>query len=140
MARATMTGRQRIARAAIGVLAAGVACFLALGLAGAGHGWVEPVLFSWVLFVVYPLVLLRSGNGPRWLAADLAVVVLALVLDVSIYLRSAASAGGVTGPIGSFVPGIDMSMLPFLVMWLGLWFHWQFIAVRSLWRDLRAVA
>lgn len=101
----------------VGLLMAALAEFLALGVGGAGHGWIAPSAMSIVLFIVYPLVLVRlSSRSGKSIRGDLALGVFALAADVfflvdilrwetDYVLRVLGSGGSST--------------------WIALWLLWQ---------------
>lgn len=127
-----------LGQALIGLLLALTACFIGLMTAGAGHGWVAPLFYSFGLFAAYPIVLVRALHPDRkWLALDAMLVVAAVVVDILLVRDLIARADGPRWRERElFLPGIDKSMYPFFAVWLAIWFGCQVVAVRTLLRDL----
>jgi hypothetical protein len=125
--------------ALVGLLLALVACFIGLMTAGAGHGWVAPLFYSFGLFLIYPIVLIRALKPRRdWLMLDAAIVVFAVVVDILLVLDLIARADGPRWRERElFLPGIDKSIYPFFAIWLAIWFGWQVVAVRTLILDFK---
>lgn len=134
-----MDGNNLIAkRAIIGLALAFVALFIGFMAAGAGHGWGAPFFVSFALFLIYPVVLTRALAPARnRLLVDLGLVALAVVLNVFLVLDLIDRADGVRWRANeSIVPGIHQTIFPFFLVWLVIWFWWQFVAIRTVWRDL----
>ena len=120
----------RIRPILIGASCAAVAQFLALGLAGAGHGWVAPFFYSPLLFVAYPVVLARladQNRRARWI--EVALLAVAIAAD----LRLVANA---LGPEAVYINRMMADAPVFLVPWLCLWSAWQILTVWLLLRGL----
>ena len=113
----------------LGLILAAIAQFLAMLLAGAGHGWVSPLLFSVALWIFIPSTLLamrQVDNGSRNLMLGMAAVALAAdvwliirSMDESRYIRLYVDVNGALGLI-------------IILLWLGLWLFWQGLLVRAL--------
>lgn len=119
----------RTALVAAGLAIAAFASLLSFGMAGAGHGWVTPMLFSLALFPAYPVVLLRlTATGPKWRRADLVIVWLGGIADVLLLLATVQEG------TQYFWRVMEAGGL-FVMLWLLIWFGWQALAVRCLIRD-----
>ena len=138
-----MIGRDRSSSLAgpgtLGVVLAMVALFLAIFPAGAGHGWGAPFLFSIPLFIIYPMALIRSRTGHgTGIVPDIALVATAVVADIALcWSLIDYRTEWVRTPRESLVPGVDRSVFPIFLLWLLLWLFWQFVALRSLLRNVR---
>jgi hypothetical protein len=119
----------RIVLLGAGLLIAAFASMLALGMAGAGHGWVTPFFFSMGLFLAYPAVLLRlAAIGPKWFVVDLVIVGLAGIADLALFVATLREG------TEYFWRVVDaFAWAP--ILWLLLWFAWQPIALYCLSRD-----
>lgn len=109
-----------------------VAQFLALGLTGAGHGWVAPFFYSPLLFVAYPIVLARLIQPSRrmiWIE----IMLLAAAVAADTYL-----AANALGSEASYVNRVMAAAPAFLVLWLCLWSAWQPLLIWLLLRGLRS--
>ena len=114
---------------AVGLLLALIAHFLALLLAGAGHGWVAPFYLSFALWLLLPMTLALAwpiGRGSRRAVAP--ILLLALVADAILIGMSIGESASIShytdvnGSVGLLIIGL----------WLCLWIFWQAILVRSL--------
>ena len=104
---------------------------LALGLAGAGHGWGDPLLFTLPLVFLYPAALIRgfeSGRGRRWI--DMLLLLTGLALDLLLVGRSLGEESVYFLRIWQFEPAA-------VAIWMILWAGWQAVLVV---RVLRSVA
>jgi hypothetical protein len=115
---------------ALGLLPWFVAQFIALGIGGAGHGWIAPFYFTIPLFLLYPLVFIRAFSRVGTWKVDAAILVIAAVLDLLLlrnlffleyeyFLRMWNDARGV------------------VALWFGLWAAWQVLAITTLLRKRR---
>ena len=119
----------------LGLLPALAAQWIALGIGGAGHGWVGPVFFSMPLFLLYPLAFLRALPSPAGAQRADAILLAAaggldfLLLGDMILVEKAY----VLAAVGA-APGL-------VALWLALWAAWQVPAVAALLRnrDLQGV-
>ena len=108
---------------ALGLVVAALAQGMALFVAGAGHGWVTPFLYSPVLFLLYPIVLIRlyaPGKLP-WRPLDLLLPAVAIILDVWLVRETRAEG------LQYFRRAMAMPPLPHL--WIAAWLGWQGLAV-----------
>lgn len=115
----------------IGASCAAVGQFLALGVAGAGHGWVAPFFYSPLLFVAYPLVLARLADRnrrTRWI--EVALLTVAIAADWGL-------ASNALGPEAIYVTRVLAAAPIFLVSWLFLWSGWQILALWLLLHSFR---
>jgi len=117
--------------AGIGLAAA--AHFLALMLGGGGHAWTEPFLFSFALWVMFPLVLVRvrlvltGSEGLAWL--DSLVLCAGLLLEVLLVASTGGAESRMSGT-GTELFMRVLSMEPALVLlWILLWLSWQVAAL-----------
>ena len=123
----------------LGIVLALIAIFLAFFPAGAGHGWGAPFFISLPLIIIYPFVLIRNriGRGTG-IGPDVALVGLAIAADIALCWHAVDyRAERLRMPNESTVPGVDRSVFPIFLLWLLLWLHWQFVALRSLLRNVR---
>jgi hypothetical protein len=122
----------RIVLAITGLLIAAFALMLAFGMAGGGHGWVTPLLFSLALFVAYPAVLVRlTATGPRWVVVDLVIVGLGGLADIALFLAAIQEGTQYFWRVFN-----SFALIP--ILWLALWFAWQTLALLCLSRDRAA--
>ena len=120
----------------LGITLALIAIFLGFFPAGAGHGWGAPFFFSLPLVIIYPFALIRhrAGHGTG-IGPDIALIAIAIAADIALCWSSIDYATQrVKTPRESVVPGVDRSVFPVFLLWLVLWLHWQFVALRSLLR------
>lgn len=113
----------------VGTGCAAIAQFLALGLAGAGHGWVTPFFYSPLLFIAYPVILVRlteQRRRARWV--EVALLAIAIAID----LRLVANA---LGSEATYFSQVMTDAPVFLIPWLCLWSTWQILTVRLLLRS-----
>ena len=99
-----------------------VLAFLAIGLAGAGHGWTSQRI-SAVGLIAAPLAaaawLRREEMWSRWLAG--ALLILGMTLDVAIVITTQLE--------GWQYPVEAWRQVPLWVLaWLSLWVGWQALA------------
>lgn len=107
----------------IGVSCAAVAQVLSLGVAGAGHGWVAPFFYSPLLFLTYPVVLVRLADRERragWV--EVALVVVAIAADLCLVTDA-------LGPEAVYIDRVSADAPFFLISWLCLWSAWQILTV-----------
>lgn len=109
-----------------GLFPAMLAEYIALGLAGAGHGWVSPLFCGLILFLAWPatLAVLAIVRRRRRLACALlvgaglvadAVLALSTLLEGTQYLERVLAVGS-----------------PLPVLWILLWLGWQAAALLGL--------
>jgi hypothetical protein len=107
----------------IGLLIAASAQLLAFPIAGAGHGWMQPLFFSPALFVVYPILVVRL-SAPKelpWPGIEVLLVGAGIALDL--LLVRATEAEGMT-----YFRGV-LASPPLPHLWLLLWLLWQALAL-----------
>jgi hypothetical protein len=105
---------------------------IGLGLAGGGHGWGGPFVFSIPLIILYPLAFIGAFCSKAYLTS-LPVVILAAAVILDCLL------------IGSFVSELQyitkIWRMPdgalFVAIWLGLWAGWQILLIATLLRRRR---
>jgi hypothetical protein len=117
-----------------GLLIAFIGHFLALGLAGAGHGWGSPFFVSFILWFAYPKVLLRFvafQNPPRF-GNDLVMLFVAFAADAILVLATLEEGVEYIARIVR-VNGTLSSTL-WIGGWLVIWFGWQLIAALNVLR------
>ena len=110
----------------LGLLVAFAGQLIALALAGAGHGWITPFWASIVLWIAYPLALLRVGKLP--------LVVMAIAGDAMLMTQTAREG------IEYFWKVVRFDGWAVVVLWLAIWLGWQMIVVASLTATRRAPA
>lgn len=109
--------------AVLGLLAWALAQAIALGMTGAGHGWVGPFFYSGFLVVLYPLVFIRalgSWRGPIWV--DIGVLLVGAVLSVLILNNILVGERRYFLMLWRDAP-------EFVAIWLGLCVLWLVIAL-----------
>jgi hypothetical protein len=115
---------------AAGLLVAALAELMALGLAGAGHGWLAPAWFSLILFFVYPASLFRSViAGRNAITFDVVMLVLALCTDLLVFLQTNANEV-------EYYQRAVQSDPTYVAVWLALWFGWQALTAVTILRKL----
>lgn len=117
-------------RIALGLLLALVAQFLAVMLAGAGHGWVAPFLLSFALWVLLPMTLAIAwpiGRGSSRVAL-LAIVVVALCADAVLVSRTISEVDY----LSAYIKVNGLLGLLIIGLWLCLWSFWQAMLVGAL--------
>jgi len=118
----------------VGILTAGVAQFLALLIAGVGHGWGEPFFLSAALWITLPVTAIRlrrpsanSAGAVEWL-----MVLLALSLDLLLIVATVWGFGRAVPIFGTGVEhfmNIARAAFPLVLLWSLLWFSWQIAAL-----------
>ena len=114
---------------ALGLLLALIAQFLALMLAGAGHGWVTPFFASYALWILLPLTFATvrpfrsypTGAGRKLLALAL----LGLVADASLLFATAQEGSEY------FWSALDQAP-PLPLLWILIWLSWQPVVALAL--------
>lgn len=105
----------RVGAVLSGVALAALAQMLALGMTGAGHGWITPFLFSVTLFLLNPIALLRLTAGQtRSITIDVLLIVIALILDGALYVMTVREGAE-----------YFWRVTPFNWVWLVFWSMWQ---------------
>ena len=111
-------------RAALGLLAWLATQTVGLGLAGGGHGWDAPALFSLPLLLLYPVVFVRAFSKKGGIALGSSILLIAVALDLcllaSVYREERYF---------STMWNIDAG---WVIAWLALWAAWQALAVAAL--------
>ena len=113
----------------VGLAIAAFAQLLSLFLAGAGHGWVAPLLASLLLWVMTPVALRMAlpGNGARRKELPL-LLLIALIANAWLVHATIAEESHlahyleVNGVVGFLIVGL----------WIGSWLCWQGAVVASL--------
>src|SRR6185295_11312524 len=113
----------------VSIFGNGIVCTaLSLFLTGAGHGWMSPVVVSWISLVACPVVAATAfmrGTSAR--IAAIVVVAVGISADFMIWKSDFADPSGFT-----HVWSVGAS---FVVAWMTSWFSWQtaaaLIAVRT---------
>jgi hypothetical protein len=116
---------KRVWLIAMGLFIAFLGQFIALGLAGAGHGWITPFWASISFWVLYPLVLARSP-GPRSVAIDATTVLLALIADGLLIVQTFREG------VEYFWKVVEFDGWLFVGAWLAIWLAWQAVAAANL--------
>jgi len=110
-----VSGRGGICGAiALGLVLAAIAQFIALAIAGAGHGWITPFWFSPALFVLNPIAFARAARRGKAEAVDIVLIALAGALDVALFAMTLQEGTQYFSRVS-----------PFNWIWLGLWLLWQ---------------
>lgn len=110
--------------AAVGLILAAIAHFVAAMVSGAGHGWTEPFLFSAVMWITLPLVAIRwsqhwaGSDRLRWL--DWILLLTGILLNVLL----ATATSGNDQPEYFY-----QADLPILALWIAFWLSWQLAAL-----------
>ena len=113
----------------LGLALAALAQLLSLFLAGAGHGWVTPLLASLLLWVLTPSALLLASPAERPTPKILLPLILvAVIANAWLIMKTIAEENAfrhyldVNGVAGFGVVGA----------WIGLWLFWQGVVVKAL--------
>jgi len=119
-----------------GLLIAFVGQFLALGMAGAGHGWITPFWVSLILWVAYPKVLVRSFRVPdqRTMGVELVTLFAALAGDAILVLMTLEEGVEYFEKIVRIEESV--SAVLWIGSWIAIWLGWQLIALLNLVRPL----
>ena len=119
-----------------GLLTAFVGQFLALGMAGAGHGWITPFWVSLILWVAYPKVLVRSFRVPdqRTMGVELVTLFAALAGDAILVLMTLEEGMEYFEKIVRIEGSV--SAVLWIGGWIAIWLGWQLIALLNLVRPL----
>jgi hypothetical protein len=126
-----MAGKQRalmVIYGAIGLSTWLLTEVIALALAGAGHGWGAPMVFSLPLVLLYPTLFVRvfwSESKNR--LVDACVLATAAALDLLLLLSPRVEDLGYFSTMWNGDAG-------WVVAWLALWAGWQMLAVAALLR------
>ena len=113
----------------IGLLLAFFGHFLALAIAGAGHGWTTPLWASFLLWIVLPATFATISPRGRQLFGGkrdlLALAAVGMVADAALIW--------VTIHEGTqyFWAAMETAT-PFAVLWLAVWASWQLLALVAL--------
>jgi len=113
----------------LGLVVAFVGQFVALGVAGGGHGWVTPFWTSILLWIAYPVVLLRARRAffakrPS-LKIEVSVLLGALAADAALMLLSVQEG------VQYFWYVLRVGGGPIIAIWLAIWCGWQIVAAAN---------
>lgn len=115
-----------------GLVIAAIGEFIGMMLAGAGHGWTQPILYSLLLFVAWPAALLRIPR-PEGISARYDLFMLVLGAIASLLLLAATNAEAeYFWKVVYFEDGLQ-----FIIVWLLLWFGWQALTLANIVRKRR---
>jgi hypothetical protein len=114
---------KRIASALIfGLAGACMLNFLAIVVAGAGHGWTSPFRFSFLAFGIFPLAVFQLQKWEnKYLWIDVVLLALGLLLNVKIYIQTMREGG-----LQLYGPHIIS------LVWILPWLSWQIALVWKL--------
>jgi hypothetical protein len=114
-----------------GLCCAALGQFLALIVAGAGHGWNAPLTFSLALFLLFPAALVAQvDQEASSFVAEMAMLGVGIGLDLLLLVN-------ILGTESSYFQTAMRTAGLFPILWLGLWIAWQVLVALSLWRRLR---
>lgn len=117
---------RRLGWVAIGLLAWLLTQAVALGLGGAGHGWMAPLWVSSVLIFLYPLVVVRVFASPAAsIKVDATILLLAGVIDLFLLHNALVTER-------TYFSRVWNSSAGAVGLWIGLWAGWQLLAIVSL--------
>lgn len=115
-----------------GLVLALVAHFLAVAMAGAGHGWITPFWASFILWIVLPLTFANETPFGRYRKSTkrylLGLVAAGVAADAAL-LWATIDEG-----TQYFWTAIDMAT-SFSVLWLSIWASWQLLVLNALTKD-----
>lgn len=120
---------------ALGLGIAFIGQFIALGLGGAGHGWVTPFWASILLWPAYPVILVRTRKislaGFGSLKIEIPILLLAAIADVGL-VHMTKNEG-----VEYFWKVVRFEGWTIVCVWISIWLGWQGIAVANLMRIRR---
>jgi hypothetical protein len=102
---------------------------IGLGLAGGGHGWNGPFVFSMPLIILYPLAFVGAFCSKAYLPSLHGVILAAAVGLDCLLLANFASEFQYITKMWRFPDGAL-----FIAIWLGLWAGWQILLAATLLR------
>ena len=118
---------RKVGALALGLVIAFMANFLAMGLAGGGHGWDSPFFASMLLWVAYPFVLIRGlrvfAGGTSSSRVDGSI--LAAALASNFLLAWLTYSEGVEYFERTLGYGVAE-------LWIAIWLGWQGVAALNL--------
>lgn len=102
-------------------LALGALCaLLSVAVAGGGHGWNSAFPFGLCALLLYPLAFVGAQAPDTRRGLNSALLVAAGALDAWLAVRSLQEGLHYVVPVW-----------PFALVWLVLWFGWQWLVLRS---------
>ncbi|HEX4739118.1 MAG TPA: hypothetical protein VH331_16320 [Allosphingosinicella sp.] len=119
---------------ALGLLAWFVVEFMAVGIAGGGHGWFGPMFFALPLLLLYPAAFIRAfAPKARSAKIDTAMLAVGVVLDL-LLLRNMFFDTLFFDEREDFMKVwtfADSEDHAFLVLWFALWAAWQVLTAAT---------
>ena len=113
----------------IGLLLAFVGHFLALLIAGAGHGWTTPLWASFLLWIALPATFATvSPLGRQRFGGKqdlLALVAVAIAADAALIWATIREGT-------QYFWAVMETATPYPVLWLGIWGSWQLLVLVAL--------
>lgn len=124
----------RLLEIAAGLAIAAIAEFIALLLTGAGHGWLAPLRYSLILFLAYPLALIRRADRTGTsILPDVVALGLGICASLLLIVETRTNEAGI---IGQFIRVNGVSVI---IVWVLLWLGWQALTVHTILRRIRRV-
>ena len=124
---------------ALGLLTWFVVEFIGVGIAGAGHGWFGPMIFTLPLLVFSPVAFIRAfASKRRSVTVDAAMLAMGAVLDL-LLLRNMFFNTLFFDEREDFLKVwnfADSGDHAILVLWFGLWAAWQVLTLVTLLRTI----
>ena len=117
----------RLVEIAAGLALAAIAQFIAIMLAGAGHGWLAPLRFSLILFLAYPFALARRADRTGTsILPDVVALGFGICASLLLIAETWTNEAGI---IGQF---IRVNGVYVVILWLLLWLGWQALTVHTI--------
>jgi hypothetical protein len=115
-----------------GLVIAAIGEFIGMMLAGAGHGWTQPILYSLLLFLAWPAALLRIPR-PEGISArfDLFMLVMGVTGSLLLFVQTANE------PEYFWRMADQEEGVTVIIVWLLLWFGWQALTLVNIVRKRR---
>jgi hypothetical protein len=107
----------------VGIAAWLIAQTIAVGLAGAGHGWMAPFWLSMSLVALYPIVFIRAFASSSS-SYDMVLILLAVAFVLDLLL-----VANITGVERHYFLNVWQCAQCATVLWILLWLGWHVVAI-----------
>ena len=116
--RAGRTGMGKAIAIVAGLLIAALAEYIAMLVGGAGHGWIAPLRYSPILFLLYPLALFRRlDEGGTTIMFDRAMLVVGVIASLLLLVDTVANES-------DYFPNLLNPYGLVVLFWMFLWVGW----------------